>query len=129
MIRYFFFLGGLLGGLGVVFGAFGGHTLKARLTPELLATFETGVRYQMVHALVLLIVALAPLRKPALGLLAIGGWLFVTGIVLFSGSLYLIALSGLRVFGAITPLGGIAFICGWFIIALTAFRGYVNRQK
>ncbi len=122
MIRYFFFLGSLLGGLGVVLGAFGAHTLKARLTPELLATFETGVRYQMYHALMLLVVALAPLGKPARGLLAVGGWLVVTGTLLFSGSLYLLALSNLRVVGAITPFGGIALICGWFILALAAFR-------
>ncbi len=129
MIRYFFFIGSLLGGLGVVFGAFGAHTLKARLTPDLLATFETGVRYQMYHALVLLIVALAPVRKPARRLLAIGGWLFVTGTLLFSGSLYLLALSGLPTLGAITPLGGIAFICGWFILALAAFRGCRDGQR
>jgi uncharacterized membrane protein YgdD (TMEM256/DUF423 family) len=120
MRRLFFFLGSLFGGLAVVFGSFGAHALKARLTPELVATFETGVRYQMYHALALLVVALMPPGRPVL---TVGGWLFVVGILLFSGSLYVLTLSGIRWLGAITPVGGTAFIIGWFCVAAAALRG------
>jgi uncharacterized membrane protein YgdD (TMEM256/DUF423 family) len=123
MRRLFFFLGSLFGGLAVVFGSFGAHALKARLTPELVATFETGVRYQMYHALALLVVASVAERRPTDGLLGAGGWLFVVGILLFSGSLYMLTLSGIRWLGAITPVGGTAFIIGWFCVAVAALRG------
>jgi uncharacterized membrane protein YgdD (TMEM256/DUF423 family) len=95
MRRLFFFFGGLFGALGVVLGAFAAHTLKGRLTPELLATFETGVKYQTYHALALLIVALVPARRYASTLLTVSGWLFVVGTLLFSGSLYLLTLGGM----------------------------------
>jgi len=123
MRRLFFFFGGLFGGLGVVLGAFAAHTLKGRLTPELLATFETGVKYQTYHALALLIVALVPARRYASTLLTLSGWLFVLGTVLFSGSLYLLTLGGVRWFGAITPVGGMALIIGWFCLVVAAFWG------
>jgi uncharacterized membrane protein YgdD (TMEM256/DUF423 family) len=123
MRRLFLFFGGLFGGLGVVLGAFGAHTLKARLTPELLAAFETGVQYQIYHALALLIVAVVPARGPANGLLTVGGWLFIVGTLLFSGSLYVLTLGGLRGFGFITPLGGMAFIIGWIFQVVAAFLG------
>jgi uncharacterized membrane protein YgdD (TMEM256/DUF423 family) len=116
----FFFLGSLSGGLAVAFGAFGAHALKARLTPDLLTTFETGVRYQMCHALALLAIALAMTRLPATSLLNLAGWLFVAGTLLFSGSLYLLCFTGKRWLGAITPFGGLAFIAGWLCLALTA---------
>ncbi len=115
------FLGGLFGGLGVVLGAFAAHTLKGRLTPELLATFETGVKYQTYHALALLIVALVPARRRASTLLTVSGWLFVVGTLLFSGSLYFLTLGGMRWFGAITPVGGMALIIGWFCLVVAAF--------
>jgi uncharacterized membrane protein YgdD (TMEM256/DUF423 family) len=124
MRRLFFFFGGLFGGLGVILGAFGAHTLKARLTPELLAIFETGVQYQIYHALALLFVALVAEKRPKDGLLTTGGWLFVVGTVLFSGSLYVLALGGVRWLGAITPVGGTACIIGWFCLAVAAFWGY-----
>lgn len=124
MRRVFLFLGGLFGGLGVVLGAFGAHTLKARLTPELLAIFETGVRYQIYHALALLAVALLHARRPAKGLMTASGWLFVVGTLLFSGSLYALALGGIKWLGAITPVGGTAFILGWFCLAVAALRDH-----
>jgi uncharacterized membrane protein YgdD (TMEM256/DUF423 family) len=123
MERTFLILGSLSGALAVALGAFGAHGLKSVLSPDLLATFETGVRYQMYHALALVAVALVATRWPATGLLAAAGWLFVAGTVLFSGSLYLLAFTGVRWLGAITPLGGgVAFIAGWLCLALVAFR-------
>jgi uncharacterized membrane protein YgdD (TMEM256/DUF423 family) len=109
-------------GLGVVLGAFGAHGLKARVTPDLLAIFETGVRYHMYHALGLLAVAWASDRWSG-GVTATAGWLFVLGIVIFSGSLYAMTFTGARWLGAITPLGGLAFIAGWVCLALAAARG------
>lgn len=109
-------LGALFGFLGVAGGAFGAHALKAILAPELLQAFEVGVRYQLYHALVLLTVGLigrvAPLR-----LFEWAARGFVAGILLFSGSLYVLALSGIRWIGALTPLGGVAFLIGWACLA------------
>lgn len=122
MERTFVVIGALCGLLGVAAGAFGAHSLRERLSPDLLAVFETGARYQMYHALALLAVAWAATRWPN-GWLVASGWLFVAGIVIFSGSLYLLSLTGLRWLGAITPLGGVAFIAGWACLALAAWRG------
>src|SRR5512143_842828 len=119
----FFVLGSLSGALAVALGAFGAHALKARLTPDLLATFETGVRYQMYHALAMLAVALAMTRVPAAGLLNVAGWLFVAGTLSFSGSLYLLCFTRQRWLGAVTPLGGLAFLAGWVCLALAALAG------
>ena len=119
--RLFFVLGALSGFAGVALGAFAAHSLKARLGPELLATFEVGVRYQLFHALALLAAAWACKRWPGAPVVA-GGWLFVAGTLLFSGSLYLLALSGARWLGAITPLGGLAFLAGWLCLAWGAWR-------
>lgn len=116
----FLILGSISGALGVALGAFGAHALKSRLAPELLETFETGVRYQMYHALALLATAFASAQLPAPGLAQLAGWLFVTGMLLFSGSLYLLVISRRRWLGAITPLGGLAFIAGWLCLALSA---------
>src|SRR6478609_11510355 len=118
MDKTFVFVGALLGAVGVGFGAFGAHGLRGRLSPDMLAVFETGVRYQMYHAFALLMTALALARFDG-WLLRTAGWLFTAGIVLFSGSLYALALSGVTVLGAITPIGGLAFLAGWacFIIA------------
>ncbi len=101
-------------------GAFGAHALKARLTPDLLTTFETGVRYQMYHALAMLAVALAMTRMPAASLLNVAGWLFVAGTLLFSGSLYLLCFMHKRWLGAVTPFGGLAFIAGWVCLVLAS---------
>ncbi len=123
MNQLFFLFGSLSGGLAVALGAFGAHALKARLTLDQLATFETGVRYQMYHALALLAVALAMTRVPTSSLLSAAGWLFVAGTLLFSGSLYLLCLMRKRWLGAVTPFGGLAFIAGWACLALTALGG------
>lgn len=122
MDRLFFVLGALAAGTGVAAGAFGAHALKARLAPDLLAIFEVGVRYQLVHALALFAVAWACTRWP--GRLAnASGWSFAAGTVLFSGSLYLLALTGVRAFGAVTPGGGALFLAGWLLLAAAAWRG------
>jgi uncharacterized membrane protein YgdD (TMEM256/DUF423 family) len=119
MDRTFLMIGSVAGFLGVAFGAFGAHGLRARISPEMLAVFETGVRYQMYHAVALLIVALT---IPRMGgwLVVTAGWMFTAGIVLFSGSLYALALTGVTTLGAITPIGGLAFLAGWACLALAA---------
>jgi uncharacterized membrane protein YgdD (TMEM256/DUF423 family) len=122
MVRLWFIIGCLMAGLGVAAGAFGAHALKQRLSPELLQVFETGVRYQMYHAFGLLAVALAMNRWPN-STLQIAAWLFIAGIVLFSGSLYALCLSGIRVLGAITPIGGLCFLGGWVYLALVIWTG------
>jgi uncharacterized membrane protein YgdD (TMEM256/DUF423 family) len=122
MDRIFAALGAASGFVGVAAGAFGAHGLKARLTPELLAVFDTGARYQMIHALALLAVAWAISRWPGRAAVA-SGWCFVAGTLIFSGSLYLLALTGVRGLGAITPVGGVLFLLGWLLLALAAWRG------
>ena len=122
MERTFFILAALFGGLGVALGAFGAHALRSIVGPELLVTFETGVRYQMYHAFALMGVVVALSRWPQSSLAVWAGWLFVAGVVIFSGSLYALALSGQRWLGAITPLGGVAFISGWICLLLVAWR-------
>jgi uncharacterized membrane protein YgdD (TMEM256/DUF423 family) len=123
MDRLFFILGSISGGLAVALGAFGAHGLRDRLAPDLQATFETGVRYEMYHALALLAVAWAVARWTNSAFPAAAGWFFVAGTLLFSGSLYLLAVTGTRWLGAITPLGGVAFIAGWLCLVLAAWRG------
>jgi uncharacterized membrane protein YgdD (TMEM256/DUF423 family) len=115
-------IGAAFGALSVVLGAFGAHALKARLSPEQLQTFETGVRYQMYHALALLLLA-ALFTRLAPGFARASGWCFVLGAVLFSGSLYLLATAGWRWLGPITPFGGLCFIVGWVLLAAAALRG------
>lgn len=122
MDRTFLVIGALSALLGVAAGAFGAHGLRERLSADLLATFETGARYQMYHAFALIAVAWAQTRWPD-SLLATSGWLFVLGTLLFSGSLYLLSLTGIRWLGAITPLGGVAFLGGWLLLAWVAWRG------
>jgi uncharacterized membrane protein YgdD (TMEM256/DUF423 family) len=121
MDRLFFGLGSVFALIAVAAGAFGAHALKGRLTPDMLAVFETGVRYQMYHALALLACAWAVSRWPGT-LTVAGGWLFVAGIVVFSGSLYVLALSGVRWLGAIAPLGGVALLGGWACLAAAAIK-------
>jgi uncharacterized membrane protein YgdD (TMEM256/DUF423 family) len=119
MVGGWFAAGAIAAGLGVVLGAFGAHGLKDRVAPDLLAIYETGVRYHLVHALGLLAVGWATERWPGPWATA-AGWLFVAGIVVFSGSLYLLAVTGIRWLGAITPVGGLAFIAGWVALAIAA---------
>jgi uncharacterized membrane protein YgdD (TMEM256/DUF423 family) len=114
-------LGSILGACGVALGAFGAHGLKSRVDPAMLAVFETAVRYHLTHALALLAVAWAAERWPGSPATA-AGWLFVAGIVIFSGSLYLMVLTGARWLGAVTPIGGLALIAGWCALALAALR-------
>jgi uncharacterized membrane protein YgdD (TMEM256/DUF423 family) len=115
-------LGSLSGFLAVALGAFGAHALKARVGGDLLAVFETGIRYQMYHALALLAVACAHARQPGRVITA-AGWWFVGGTVVFCGSLYLLALTGARGWGAVTPLGGLAFMAGWLCLAWAVWTG------
>lgn len=122
MDRLFLALGAISGAVAVAAGAFGAHALKARLAPDLLAVFQTGAQYQMYHALALLAAGWAYARAPG-GAAATAGWAFVAGTVLFSGSLYALALSGVRALGAVTPFGGVAFIAGWIALAVSAVRG------
>lgn len=119
MNRIFFALGALSGLISVAAGAFGAHALRHRLAPDSLLVFETAARYQMYHALALLAVAWAASRSSEM-LPKWAGWCFVVGTVLFSGSLYTLALTGVRWLGAITPLGGVAFLLGWLCLALSA---------
>lgn len=122
MDRLFFALGAVSGFLAVALGAFAAHGLKSRLTAELLATFETGVRYQMYHALALLAAGWALTRWPG-SVTAASGWLFVAGTLLFSGSLYALSLTGEKWLGAVTPVGGLAFLAGWLCLAWGAAKG------
>ncbi len=116
MDKTFLLIGAVFGALGVGLGAFGAHGLRSRLSPEMLAVFETGVRYHMYHALAILLVAALMGRMDAGRLLPAAGWAFTGGILLFSGSLYVLALTGITVLGAITPLGGLAFLVGWALL-------------
>ena len=119
--RIFVILGALFAFVGVAAGAFGAHVLKSRISAEMLAVFEVGVRYQMVHALGLIAMAWIHTKWPS-SLVTTGGWCFVIGIILFSGSLYLLSVSGIRWLGAITPFGGVAFLAGWACMAWAAWR-------
>ncbi|MFC4276422.1 DUF423 domain-containing protein [Achromobacter aloeverae] len=122
MDRIFALLGALNMFIAVGAGAFGAHGLKARLDAGMLAIWQTGVTYQMAHALGLLaIAALAP--RFGSSLLAGAGWLMFAGIVVFSGSLYVLALTNVRWLGAITPIGGLGFLAGWLLVALAVWRG------
>jgi uncharacterized membrane protein YgdD (TMEM256/DUF423 family) len=120
--RIFFPAGAIAGLFGVLLGAFAAHALKTRLPEDLLQVFEVGVRYQMYHALALLAVAWACLKWPG-PLTSSAGWLFIAGIVVFSGSLYVLSFTGIRWLGAITPVGGLAFAAGWICLALAAWKG------
>jgi len=119
MERTFLMLGALSGAISVAAGAFGAHALRSRVEPRLLEVFETGARYQMYHALALLVVAWAASRWPG-SLTTASGWLFVAGTVIFSGSLYAMTFTGIRALGAITPIGGVCFIAGWLCLAFAA---------
>ena len=120
--RLFFILGAASALLGVAAGAFGAHALKARLTPEMLAIFEVGNRYQMYHAFGLIACAWAVGRWPG-ALTNTAGWLFVAGTIVFSGSLYALSLSGIRGLGAITPIGGLALLAAWACLLAAAVKG------
>ncbi len=124
LTRIFIAAAALFGGLSVAGGAFASHALKERLTDRALAIFETGARYQMYHALALLLVALLLTRAPeeSQTFFAVAGWAFIAGTIIFSGSLYALSLTDIKWLGAITPLGGVAFIVGWGCLAVAAFN-------
>jgi uncharacterized membrane protein YgdD (TMEM256/DUF423 family) len=121
MERHFLGIGAVSAFIAVAAGAFGAHSLTGVVTPERLVVWETAARYQMYHALGLLVVAYLAGQKTA-GPARITGWLFVAGTVLFSGSLYALTLTGVTILGAITPLGGLAFLVGWLILAWGVWR-------
>lgn len=115
-VNVFFSLGALVVGLGVIFGAFGAHALESSLSEDQLQTFQVGVRYQLIHGLALLAVALAGAHWPGTWLY-VSGWCFLFGVIVFSGSIYILVLSGMKWLGMITPVGGMAMIIGWFMLA------------
>lgn len=122
MTKFFISMAAIMAGLSVASGAFASHALKARLSQRALEIFETGSKYQMYHALALLIVGLLlSCSDEASTLLNTASWAFIIGIVLFSGSLYALSLSNIKWLGAITPLGGVAFLVGWGCLAITAW--------
>jgi uncharacterized membrane protein YgdD (TMEM256/DUF423 family) len=123
MAQIFLSVAAILGGLSVAAGAFASHALKEKISERALEIFETGARYQMYHALALFLVALliARIDSPPATLIATG-WLFIIGIGVFSGSLYALSLTDIKLLGAITPLGGVAFIAGWAALAVAAWN-------
>ncbi len=121
MARLFFILGSSSAFIAVAAGAFGAHALRNRISPEAFNSFEVGVRYQMYHALALLAVSWAITRWPNINV-SLAGWFFVVGTFLFSGSLYALSLTGMRLFGVITPLGGVLFLLGWLYLGWSIFE-------
>lgn len=118
---FWVFLGTIFGFFSVAIGAFGAHGLKSKVSTDLMNTFETGVRYQMYHALALILLGLIANFFPS-ALLDWSGWFLVAGIVVFSGSLYLLVITGANAFGAITPFGGLCLMAGWFFLALRIYQ-------
>ncbi|EQA45275.1 PF04241 family protein [Leptospira broomii serovar Hurstbridge str. 5399] len=116
------FLAAFFGFTGVAFGAFGAHGLKSILSPDLLTIFETGARYQLIHSVVLMILSLSNKWSESKEL-RIGYWLILSGILIFSGSLYTLSITGIKILGAITPLGGIAFLLGWGFLGYSGIKG------
>lgn len=122
MAKWMIFAGAVNGLLGVMLGAFGAHALKNRLAPEMLAVWQTAVQYQFWHALGLVAVGILMMQWPQQKLMLWSGALMLVGILLFSGSLYALCLTGVRGLGAITPIGGVAFILGWAALAWAAIE-------
>ena len=122
--RTFFVIASLFGLSAVSLGAFGAHALKSMISPEFLSVFETGVRYQMYHTFAIFVVAWYLQSKPVRKL-ELGGWFFVAGVVLFSGSLYLLAMTGVRSLALVTPVGGLLLFAGWAMLTL----GFLERKK
>jgi len=122
MDRVFALFGAALGFTAVALGAFGAHLLEARLSLRDLEIYETAVRYQMYHALALILVATLVPRSAAPTLLSSAGWAFTGGVIVFSGSLYLLVFSGVRSFGAVTPIGGVALLAGWALLFASLLR-------
>lgn len=120
--RLFITIGSINAALAVVFGAFGAHALKARVSPEMLEVYHTASQYHFYHALGLLLIAAVAGHIQSDSALRLSGYLMLAGIVLFSGSLYLLAITGVRWLGAVTPIGGVAFIAAWVVLAVASLR-------
>jgi uncharacterized membrane protein YgdD (TMEM256/DUF423 family) len=120
--RLFLGLGSVSALLAVALGAFGAHALHGRTPAELLPLYQVGVQYHLVHALGVLVVGLVAVQLPASGLVKWAGWLMLAGTLLFSGSLYLLAMSGMRILGIVTPFGGVAFLGAWGVLAIAVFK-------
>jgi len=123
MARLLFLCAGLFGAAGVALGAFGAHALKGRLGPEMLQVWHTAVQYHLLHVLAVAMAGAWLLARPNAPWIGAAGWAWLAGIVVFSGSLYLLALTGAKWLGAVTPLGGVLLIAGWILMALAALRG------
>lgn len=121
-MKIFVMLGSLSALIGVGLGAFGAHGLKTRVAPEMLVVWQTGVHYHLIHALGLVLIGILCHLMPEASLLRAAGWMLLLGTVLFSGSLYLMVLSGIRGLGIITPFGGIAFLIGWLLLICAAWK-------
>lgn len=121
MVRFFLTVGGAFAFLGVAAGAFGAHVLKDRISPEMLSVFEVGVRYQMYHAFAMIVTAWLQTQWPSM-INIISGWLFILGVILFSGSLYILSVGGITWLGVFTPLGGFAFLLGWCFMVFAALK-------
>lgn len=120
--KLFLILGALSAFLAVLLGAFGAHALRTRLAADMMAVFHTGNQYHFYHALGLLLIGLLAVQLPDSALLRAAGWLMLAGTVLFSGSLYVLAISGVRGLGAITPFGGLAFLAAWLLLAFAVWK-------
>lgn len=122
MYKALFITGALLSAIAIIMGAFGAHALKASLSNEMLSVYKTGVEYHMYHALGVLLVGFLLKQYPEAALITWSGGLMVVGILIFSGSLYILSITGLRWLGAITPIGGVAFILAWLLLAIDLWR-------
>ncbi|MDR8392486.1 DUF423 domain-containing protein [Aliifodinibius sp. S!AR15-10] len=118
MSKLFLSIGSICAALAVILGAFGAHALKSNLAADMLEIFETGVQYHFYHALGLLAVGFLAIHYPESGYLKWSGWLMLAGIIIFSGSLYILSISGVRWLGAITPIGGVSFIAAWLLLSI-----------
>ena len=121
-MKLFLFLGAIMMFLSVALGAFGAHGLKSVLSAEQLTVYQTGVHYQMIHGIGLILVAILMSKYTDIGLFPAAGWAMLIGIILFSGSLYALAFTGVRTLGIITPVGGVGFLIGWILLAIAAFK-------
>lgn len=122
MSKIYLLIAAINGFLAVALGAFGAHGLKQKLSADMLAVYQTGVQYHFYHTLALFGVALFMLQMPQSPMLRWSALLFVIGIIVFSGSLYVLSITGMRWLGAVTPLGGVAFLCGWILLAVAAWK-------
>jgi uncharacterized membrane protein YgdD (TMEM256/DUF423 family) len=121
-MKLFLIIGAINAMLAVALGAFGAHGLEGKISEKYLEVWKTGVQYQMFHAMGLFVIAFLLSKFPQSSLLTASGWIMFAGIVLFSGSLYVLSTSGIKVLGAITPLGGVAFIMAWILIVVAAVK-------